>query len=138
MRNATGLVQTGAVVGVAVIVSVLVSVTTSFPATFVLPHGPPIGIETAVGIKLFVSTFNVVVLFALLWNYVVIYRDMPNPFTLSLTVFCVALLLYAVSANPLVPLLLGFQHGATLGPFTFLPDVFASVAAVILLYQSYS
>ena len=79
-----------------------------------------------------------VMLLALLWNYVAVYRDIPNRFTLSLLLFTVALLLYAVSSNPLLPIVLGFSHGTTLGPFVFLPDVFASIAVVVLLYQSYS
>jgi hypothetical protein len=94
--------------------------------------------EAVLRIKLFVTTLNVVILLALLWNYVAVYRDMPNRFTLSLLLVTAALLLYAVSSNPLLPLLLGFRHGTTLGPFVFIPDVFASVAAVVLLYQSYS
>lgn len=93
--------------------------------------------ETVLRIKLFVTTLTGIVLLALLWNYATVYRDMPNRFTLSLLLFTVALLLYAVSSNPLLPLLLGFSHGATLGPFVFLPDIFASVAAIVLLYQSF-
>jgi hypothetical protein len=138
MRNNPGLLKTIAVVAIAAIISSLVSVSISFPATFVLPHDPPVGIQTAVGVKLFVSTFNVVILTALLWNYVVVYRDLPNRFTLSLMLISVALLLYAVSSNPLLPMALGFRHGTALGPFVFLPDAFASAAAIVLLYQSYA
>ncbi|MFA9517923.1 hypothetical protein ACERIT_12015 [Halopenitus sp. H-Gu1] len=94
--------------------------------------------ETVIRIKLFVTTLNVVVLFALLWNYIAVYRDLPNQFTFSLLLFTVALLLYAVSSNPLIPIVLGFRHGSTLGPFVFLPDVFASIAIIVLLYQSFS
>ncbi|MBS3760943.1 MAG: hypothetical protein KGY43_05675 [Halodesulfurarchaeum sp.] len=75
---------------------------------------------------------------AILWNYLRVYRDLPNRFTLSLLLFTVALLLYAVSSNPLLPIILGFRHGTTLGPFMFLPDLFASIASIVLLYQSYS
>ncbi len=138
MRNNLGLLKTMAVVAIAVLISSLVSGSMSFPATFVLPHDPPVGIQTAVGVKLFVSTFNVVILFALLVNYVAIYRDLPNRFTLSLMLISVALLLYAVASNPILPIVLGFRHGTTLGPFVFLPDAFASIAAIILLYQSYA
>ena len=88
--------------------------------------------------KLFVSTFNVVVLLALVATYVSIYRDIPNQFTLSLLLFCLALLLYALTSNPLVHVYLGFRGGPQLGLFTFLPDLFASVAVVALLYQSHT
>jgi len=88
--------------------------------------------------KLFVSTFNVVVLLALVATYLSIYRDIPNQFTLSLLLFCVALLLYALTSNPLVHVFLGFRGGPQLGLFTFLPDLFAGVAVVALLYQSHA
>lgn len=91
-------------------------------------------------LKLLVSTFNVVLLVALTWTYVSLYRDLPNPFTRSLILVTTALLLYAVTSSPLVHILLGFSlRGVVggLGPFTVLPDVFASIAVVVLLYQSY-
>lgn len=137
MRNDTGLFKTGAVVGIAAIISGVIALSVGLSNTGFPAQGPPVGIETMVRIKLFVTTLNTVVLLALLWNYVTVYRDIPNQFTLSLLLFSVALLLYSVTSNPLLPLILGFRHGATLGPFVFLPDVFASVAVIILLYQSF-
>jgi hypothetical protein len=138
MRNDTGLLKTAAVIGLAALVSGAITLSVGL-SNFAAPgHGPPVSIETVVRIKLFVTTLNVVMLLALLWNYVAVYRDLPNRFTLSLLLFTVALLLYAVSSNPLLSLLLGFRHGTTLGPFVFIPDVFASIAVVVLLYQSYS
>ncbi|UWG48692.1 Uncharacterized protein HSRCO_2428 [Halanaeroarchaeum sp. HSR-CO] len=98
-----------------------------------------IGPEMAlfVQIRLFISTFNVLVLLALTASYLGLYRDLPTRFTGSLLLFSVALLLYALSASPAIQLLFGFRGGTGLGPFTFLPDLFASVAVVVLLYQSY-
>jgi hypothetical protein len=89
--------------------------------------------------KTFVSTFNVVVLLALTLSYLDLYREIQSRFTLSLIVFCLSLLLYAVTSMPVVPLLFGYPRGvlATIGPFAFLPDVFASFAALVLLHQSY-
>lgn len=88
-------------------------------------------------VKLLVSTFNVVLLVALAYNYVRVYRDLPNPFTMSLVVFTVSLLLYAVTSNPLAAIVFGFRPQVSIGAFTFLPDLFAAVAVVVLLYQSY-
>lgn len=138
MRDNTGLLKTVAVVGIAMVISGVISLSVGLSNVGLPTHGPPVDIETIVRIKLFVTTLNVVVLLALLWNYITVYRDMPNRFTLSLLLFTVALLLYAVSSNPLLPLVLGFRHGTALGPFVFLPDVFASIAVVVLLYQSFS
>lgn len=113
---------------------------------FVDPHvrGPGMGpgmvrpeVALFVQIRLFVSTFNVIVLLALTASYIRLYRDLPTRFTASLLLFSVALLLYALSASPAIQLLFGFRGGSGLGPFTFLPDLFASVAVVVLFYQSY-
>ncbi|ELZ90421.1 hypothetical protein [Haloferax sulfurifontis] len=87
--------------------------------------------------KLFFSTFTTLLLLVLLATYGRVYREFPNRFTLSLILFTVALLLHAVTSNPFLPLLLGFGRGVELGPFTYLPDLFTSVAVVILLYQSH-
>lgn len=102
--------------------------------------GPRLGnvprLAFLLNVKLFVSTFNVVVL-ALVATYASIYRGMPNPFTLSLTLFSLALLLYALTSNPAIHVLLGFRGSPLLEPFTFVPDGFAGVAIAVLLYQSY-
>jgi hypothetical protein len=99
--------------------------------------GPYAEMTILVQIKAFLATFNVVLLFALAWNYAHVYRDLPNPFTGSLLLFTAALLAYALAANPLVYFILGYRGGTGLGPFTFLSDLFAAVAIVVLLYQSY-
>lgn len=88
-------------------------------------------------LKLLLSTFNVLVLLALAGIYGSLYRDLPNQFTLSLVLFSVALLLYAFTSNPIVHFVFGFRGGPGLGPFAAIPDLFASVAIVVLLYQSY-
>ncbi|MFB6133147.1 MAG: hypothetical protein ABEJ44_07075 [Halanaeroarchaeum sp.] len=127
------------VVGASLLASALVT-------AFVDPHvrgpgmGPGmVGAETTlfVQIRLFVSTFNVLAILALTAIYFSLYRGMPTRFTGSLLLFSVALFLYALSASPVIHLLFGFRGGTGLGPFVFLPDLFASVAAVVLLYQSY-
>lgn len=138
MPDKTGLRKTLLTVGAGILISGLVTV--SFPTTMpsMMPHAPRVAIESVVQVKLFVTTLNVVLLLVLLWNYFSIYRGLPNRFTLSLLVVTFALLLYAVSSNPLITLGMGFQHGAMLGPFTFLPDLFAMVAITVLVYQSYA
>lgn len=122
----------------AILVSTLVSLVVD-------PHvrGPGMGhamgpISTLfVQLRLFISTFNVLVILALTVSYLQLYRDLPTRFTGSLLLFSVALLLYALAASPAIQLLFGFRGGTGLGPFAFLPDLFASVAVVVLLHQSY-
>jgi hypothetical protein len=88
-------------------------------------------------VRMFLSTYNAIILVALTWIYVSMYRRLPNRFTISLVLFTAALFLYAVSSNPAVHVLFGFRGTPDLGPFVFIPDLFASVAVTTLLYQSY-
>lgn len=138
MSNDTGVLKTVAVVGIAVVISAILSLTIGISNLGLPAHEPPVGFEPIIRMKLFVTSANTLILLALLWNYITVYRDLPNRFTLSLLLFTVALLLYAVSSNPLFPLVFGYSVGTTLGPFVFLPDVFASIAAIVLLYQSFA
>ncbi|GAA0313099.1 hypothetical protein [Halarchaeum salinum] len=103
---------------------------------FLIPFYPPGVFGVLVRLKLFFATLAVVLLAALVVVYARLYRDVPTGFTRGLLLFTVALLLYAATANPLVPLLLGFGPFQPIGPFTFLPELFACVAALVLYYQS--
>lgn len=104
---------------------------------YILPHPAPPGshprLADILQVKVFFSTFTSVLLLVLLTTYARIYRDLPNRFTMSLLLFTVSLTLYALTANPLVAILFGFMPPGGLGPFTFLPDMFASVSVIILL-----
>lgn len=93
-------------------------------------------VENVLLIQTFLTSFSVVVLSALVVNYFQIYREMPTSTSRTLTVFSASLLFYALSASPLVQILAGFQV-ITVGPFTYLPDLFAAVASVAILYESY-
>lgn len=85
--------------------------------------------------KTAISTVNSVLLLWLMFIYVGIYRETESEFTLGLIIFCLALLLYAITSNPWVHRLLGYM-GFGLGPFAMLPDLFTLVASVVLLYLS--
>ncbi|WEL27447.1 hypothetical protein [Haloferax volcanii] len=87
-------------------------------------------------LKQFFTTFTVLLLTVLLITYVRIYREMRSHFALSLIMFTVALILYAVTSMPIMPILFGFTDPENIGPFRFLPEMFASFAVVFLLYQS--
>jgi len=107
-------------------------------------HGPGMGTGGAIGtpfeplvlVKVFLATFNLVVILALGWSYLTLYRDLPNRFTGSLLLVTGALFLYALASNPVVSLVFGYRGDIGLGPFTFLPDLFAAIAVTVLLYQS--
>lgn len=133
-RERSALVKTGIVTAVAAVVG--------YAATLALgrvppaPFGPPELLVVLVRIQLFVTTFNLVLLVALVWSYVSLYRDLPNKYTRSMLVLSVALFLYALTSNPYVAVLFGFAPGLDLGPFLFLPHVFVGAGIVVLFYQS--
>ncbi|MFQ3275567.1 MAG: hypothetical protein ACI9LV_000878 [Candidatus Nanohaloarchaea archaeon] len=93
-------------------------------------------VENVLLIKTFLTSFSIITLSALVVNYFRIYREMPTSTSRTLTVFSASLLFYALSASPLIQILAGFQV-ITVGPFTYLPDLFAAVASVAILYESY-
>ncbi|GGL22786.1 hypothetical protein GCM10009037_02770 [Halarchaeum grantii] len=133
-RNVTPLAKTALVVALAGVCGALAGLLV--PSVPLPPELSNSLVETLVRVKFGVATFNLAVLVALVAAYVDVYRDLPNKYTLSLLVTSLALLLYALSANPLVALLFGFPPHPALGPFGFLPDVFVAVAIVVLFYQS--
>lgn len=129
------LIVTGSAV-ISALVALLVDPVVLTPMGHGMGHGG-VGFEPVTDVRLFISTFNVLLLLVLAWSYLAVYRDLPNRFTLSLLLFTAALLLYALASNPVVHLVFGFRGGPGLGPFAFLPDLFAAVAVTVLLYQSF-
>ncbi len=137
--------RTVAVVGAAVVVAAVVTVVAPRVLASAMSMRPRMGpgpgvvdghpLERLLTVKLFVSTYTVVLLAVLAGTYARLYRELPNRFTLSLLAFTAALLLYAFSSSPLVSLTLGYR-GSGLGPFTFLPHLFAAVAVTVLFYES--
>ena len=125
------------IVGIAIILSFALTLTVAQTGGRMgFGHGMGRDMEDVVKVKMFFSTLNILLIGVLLWYYSTIYRDIPNRFTLSLIIFSAALLLYALSSNPLVHQTLGFR-GTGLGPFAFIPDLFATLAVIVLLNQSY-
>jgi hypothetical protein len=138
-RVATPVAKVGAIVAVAALTAALVAALVD--PMRVGPTGRGMAGQAGTGqffeVGVFVSTFNVLILLALLWSYAAIYRNLPNRFTGSLLLVIVALLLYALASNPAVHLLFGYGGATGLGPFSFLPGLFAAAAVVVLLYQSF-
>lgn len=100
------------------------------------PRGLFKHVENFFMVKIFITTLNIFLIGSLIWNYTSIYKEMKNKFTLSLMIFSLSLLFYAVSSSPIFHILFGFR-GSGLGPFQFIPDLFSLIAVTILLYQSY-
>lgn len=133
-RERSTLVKTLFVTGVAVLFGLAAALALHrfLPPVLKLPEF----LVFLIQVKLFVTTFNLVLLLALTGSYLSLYRDLPNKYTRSMLILSVALLLYALTANPYIPYFFGFNPKPGLGPFVFLSDGFIGVAIVILFYQS--
>lgn len=132
-RKLSPLSKTVLVTGVAA----LIGLTFAFAEVLSLFSGPLPELRVfLIRVKLFVATFNLVLLVILTGTYLSLYRDLPNKYTRSLTVLSLALLLYAVTTNPFTHLLFGFRPVLGLGPFTYLSDIFVGLAIIVLFYQS--
>jgi hypothetical protein len=93
-------------------------------------------IQTVMLVKVFLTSLNIILLLGLTANYLKIYSSMKTPLSRSLLMFSTALLLYAVSSSPLIHVMLNFEI-ISIGPFTFLPDIFVTIATAIILRESY-
>ena len=91
--------------------------------------------ETYILIKTVITTINLILLMFLLIIYIRIYNNTGSKFSLGLVFFTIALILYAVTSNPILHVFTGFRISG-LGPFTMLPDLFTLIASAILLYLS--
>lgn len=92
-------------------------------------------LETYIIIKAIITTINLILLLFLFIIYVGIYNKTGSKFSLGLILFIFALILYAITSNPLLHIFTGF-HPLSLGLFTILPDLFTLIASAILLYLS--
>jgi hypothetical protein len=90
-------------------------------------------IELFYKIKTILTSINATLLVLLLATYVDMYKKIQSEFTIGLIVFSLILLLYAISANPLLQWLFGYRAFG-LGPFAMLPDMFTTLALAVLLY----
>ncbi|MGD8544948.1 MAG: hypothetical protein PVH12_02130 [Candidatus Bathyarchaeota archaeon] len=84
-------------------------------------------------IRTVISSVNITLLIFLSLMYIDIYRTTRSEFTFGLMLFSGALLLYALSSNPIVHWIFGYRAFG-LGPFAMLPDLFTCMAVGILLY----
>lgn len=92
-------------------------------------------LETYILIKTIITTINLILLMFLFIIYIGIYNKTGSKFSLGLILFIFALILYAVTSNPLLHIFTGFRP-LSIGLFTILPDLFTLIASAILLYLS--
>jgi len=129
------------VVAIAIVVAVIGLVLASLilPPPEVAP--PPIPqpdrvlMDLFLKVKTMVSLVNIVLIISLMLIYRGIYRQVKSQFTLGLIVVMLVLLMYALTSNPLIQILFGYQAQG-LGPFAMIPDIFATFGLGLLLYIS--
>jgi hypothetical protein len=81
-----------------------------------------------------ISVINSILLLYLLLVYYGIYRETGSSFSLGLVVTAITLLTYTLTSNPLIHWAFGYR--ALFGVFNFIPDIFTTIAAVVLIYLS--
>ena len=82
--------------------------------------------------KTIISFVNIVLILTLFGLYYRIYSEVRSRFTLGLLLLISVLLMYAITSNPLVHILFGY-YTYGLGPFTVIPDIFTTIALIVLL-----
>lgn len=136
-------------IGLLILVTLNYEGVTSFLGQFNSPHDKPpleeftlkqleeFGRMYAVYIKgrTIITLITTPLLLYLLVTYIRIYRDTSSNFSLYLVLLSSVLLLYVIMSNPILIWLSGFRQ--PIGQvFNFLPDVFTSIASIILIYLS--
>jgi hypothetical protein len=81
------------------------------------------------------STINIVLLIALIINYISIFLKTKSEFTIGLILFAIFFLIKDITWSPFVIGVFGFGLFG-LGPFAFLPDLFELIGLSVLLYLS--
>jgi hypothetical protein len=102
------------------------------------PNHPPTGLDPAdrdsfIHAKSAMTMINMMLSVALIALYVKIYRETKAQFTMGLIFVMLALFLYAMMSNPMIPMLFGYRIFGV-GLFSILPDIFTTLALSILIY----
>jgi hypothetical protein len=84
-------------------------------------------------LKTVLSSINATILVFLIATYIDMYKKLNSEFTIGLILFSLTLLLYALTSNPLLQWIFGYQAFG-LGPFAMLPDMFTTLALTVLMY----
>lgn len=85
--------------------------------------------------KSVLTTVNMALCLILMASYLGLYLEVRSRFTLGLGFAMFAMFVYAATSNPIIHALSGFCLSG-LGPYTMIPDLFATAALGILLYLS--
>jgi predicted PurR-regulated permease PerM len=84
--------------------------------------------------KTVVSVINSLLMAYIMWFYYVMYRENGSKFSLGLIALSAALLVYSLTSNPWLLSSLSQKGYLYRGLFNIIPDIFTTVAAVIMIY----
>jgi hypothetical protein len=91
-------------------------------------------IENFVRFRVLFSSLNLILYGYLLFLYVQLYRETSSKFSLGLMALSSVLIIYAISSNPLILQMFRGPNPIWFSVFNFVPDIFASIAAIIMIY----
>lgn len=93
-------------------------------------------IENYIKFRTILSGVNIILYSYLLHLYYTLYNETSSKFSLGLTVLSGVLLLYSITSNPLSFLIFRRTNPIWVNLFSITPDLFASIAAFIMIYLS--
>jgi hypothetical protein len=91
-------------------------------------------IENYITFRIVLSSINMVLYGYILYLYTQLYRETSSKFSLGLILLSGALLIYSFTSNPMILQLFRGSEPIWFGVFNFIPDIFASLAAFIMIY----
>jgi len=91
-------------------------------------------IQTYMMGKTVVSVINTLLMTYIMWFYYVMYRENRSKFSLGLIALSTALMVYSIASNPWLLYTFSQKGYRYAGVFNFIPDLFTTAAAVIMIY----
>jgi len=91
-------------------------------------------IENYVKFRVVLSSVNMILYGYILYMYAVLYNETKSKFSLGLMALSGVLLIYSMTSNPLFYSLLRGSQPVWYNVFNSVPDIFASIAAAIMIY----
>lgn len=91
-------------------------------------------IENYITYRIILSSLNMILYGYILYLYIQLYRETTSKFSLGLILLSGALLIYSLTSNPMILQIFRGSEPIWFSIFNFIPDIFASLAAFIMIY----
>ena len=93
-------------------------------------------LEAYINARIIITSLNAVLYGYLTYFYIQLYRENESKFSLGLTALSIVLFVYSATSNPYLLQFIGRPGFAWMAIFNFVPDLFSTVAALIMVYLS--